>query len=326
MRKKSDEEFGFIITREILGVIKGKTLTEKELGRFVRYIFNDEVDSTGSDLMDAFAAPMREGFKKVNEKRMEDINAVRERKKAYMQRRNNDFIDGNGISIDNDRHLWTSMDAHKHPLTSKDDNGRQWKYKAKQSNIYNISPYNPPKGDEVADLMLDGDEVECFGSPRRVAARDDGEGGAARDDGKGGAARDDGEGVAKKDPPAIDTSEIAIAGYIGDTMADIQRTKAYQRMRVNPAKLKRCLAGIFKKKCGADAEMAKKLYFDILSGLEAWEPYWESQGWQYAPRKITTWLKDEKYLEPVRGGGDFGGGAGAVEESPGCRGGGVEIA
>lgn len=39
---------------------------------------------------------------------------------------------------------------------------------------------------------------------------------------------------------------------------------------------------------------------EILSGLEKWTAHWKSNGWAYAPGRITDWLRDGKFLEELR--------------------------
>ena len=57
----------------------------------------------------------------------------------------------------------------------------------------------------------------------------------------------------------------------------------------------------------------------ILAGLAAWTEAWKADDWLYAPCRITTWLADEKYLQPPRKK------AAAPEEGRGCGECGAEI-
>jgi len=67
----------------------------------------------------------------------------------------------------------------------------------------------------------------------------------------------------------------------------IRRSEAFPRMRVNNAKLVKCLVGVLKKNSAAA----------VLVGLGRWTETWKAGDWRYAPGRITDWLTDEKFLE-----------------------------
>ena len=94
-----------------------------------------------------------------------------------------------------------------------------------------------------------------------------------------------------------------------DSMADeIEASEAFKHMRVNRRHLMRQLKKLAETNIARIEDWRK----EVFGGLAKWTAAWIADDWQYAPGKITTWLKDEKYLQEPRKK------TGAANEGAGC--------
>ncbi len=273
MRKKSQEELGTLVTREMKVMLQDEGLTkEQRFDVLAAVMFDTPIKNA---LLASFAKSLKAGFDRVNTVRYKAINCHRESAREEARRAREakrkladiDYNDNQLQSIDiNDNQLATTS-THIH---------RQSK---------NISPYKPPKGGKkVPDKVRPEDLVGNSGKKKGVASRT--------------------EPTPKNSDPIADyllglpdgNCEPTAKGMANAMAETLEQTEAFGRMRVNRRNLTRHLIPLAEKNSARLAEWAK----EVLDGLAAWTVAWKADDWQYAPGKITKWLADEKYLQPPR--------------------------
>ena len=278
MRKKSQDELGTLVTREMKVMLQDEELTkEQRFDVLAAVMFDTPIKNS---LLASFAKSLKAGFEQVNSSRYRAIEREREwRKNHERRRRNAGYIDDNGTpcnSMSLHEHPCNSMSLHEHPCNSMSLHDGLKQNKTKQG----ISPYKPPKGG--------GRKVPKADEPEDLVRRQQ------SDDSKGDGVR------------------TATLAELADILAkDLEGTEAFAHMRVNRRNLMRHLLPIVKKNCAAEegedggtSEKQRKAFGKlqqlVLAGLAAWTEKWAADGWQYAPGKITKWLADEKWLEKPR--------------------------
>jgi len=272
MRKKSQDELGTLLTREIRVMLQDQSLTKEQRFDILAAIMFDAPLKT--PILASFAKSLKTGYDYANNKTFAATNSHRKAAKEYEQRKREELkrlkaIERNGCQL-------PSIDINGNQLTSIDGIN-------KQINKQGISPYKPPKGGgrKVPNAVKPEDLVE-------------GRTGAETRHAKEGGVR-----------------TATLAEMTASLAASIESTEAFAHMRVNRRNLMRHLLPIVKKKCAAEDgdesgtsdEQRKafgKLWTSIFAGLAAWTEKWAADGWQYAPGKITKWLADEKWLEEPR--------------------------
>ena len=266
MRKKSQDELGTLVTREMKVMLQDESLTkEQRFDILSSVMFDAPLKNT---LMSSFANSLKAGFEQINTSRYRAIEREREwRKNQERKRRHAGYIDENATPCN-------SMSLHATPCNSMSLHDGLKQNKTKQG----ISPYKPPKGG--------GRKV-----PKAVEPEDIMKGQV-------------GVGVLNLTPAqGFDLAAQESATYIAK---EIEKTDAFAHMRVNRRNLMRHLLPIVKKNCAGskahefDGDKGEALGRAILNGLTAWTEKWAADGWQYAPGKITKWLADEKWLEEPR--------------------------
>ncbi|MBR1922004.1 MAG: hypothetical protein IJ829_08440 [Kiritimatiellae bacterium] len=261
MRKKSREELGTLVTREMKVMLQDEGLTkEQRFDVLVAVMFGAPLKNA---LLKSFAKSLKAGFEQVNSSRYRAVEHIRETKRRWAQTQKNiGYADEDGsrkTSIDNNRHLSTSIDIYRGLKQNK----------TKQD----ISPYKPPKGGERK-------------VPKALDAEDLLKGGAGPAAAGGGTGQEPDAAQVVAEPRAF--AEF-VAGWL-------EQTPAFGRMRANRRSLVRCLLPLAEKNSARLTEWWK----EIGDGLAAWTAAWEADDWQFAPGKITKWLADEKYLQPPR--------------------------
>lgn len=139
MKKKSNKELGIVIPESMVDVIDNRDLTDEQVGRIVRAITWNSMEYAGKDMVvKTLAGTLVNTFKTANRIRIERIKASREYKKEYerRQRERAKMVEDAALKA-----AAKSIEIHG---TSMDIHGDI------DSNIIrdNISPYNPPAGDE----------------------------------------------------------------------------------------------------------------------------------------------------------------------------------
>jgi len=323
MRKKSQDELGTLVTREMKVMLQDESLTKEQRFDILSCVMFDA--PLKNTLMASFANSLKAGFAQINSSRYRAIEREREwRKNHERKRRNAGYIDDDGqpSSENNITTPCNSMPLHVTPCNSMSlhDGLKQ----NKTSN--NISPYKPPKGGKrkvpkavEPEDILKGGSAAATGSCRFM----DAEGFCTNKKNQGGGFKcfgcelrePVGGGGVSEGTSAINAGDgvrTATLQELTNLLAGaIEATEAFAHMRVNRRNLMRHLLPIVKKNCAAEDcdesrtsdEQRKafgKLWQLILAGLAAWTEKWKADGWQYAPGKITKWLADEKWLEKPR--------------------------
>jgi len=139
MKKKSNKELGIVIPESMVDVIDNRDLTDEQVGRIVRAITWNSMEYAGKDMVvKTLAGTLVNTFKTANRIRIERIKASREYKKEYerRQRERAKMVEDAALKA-----AAKSIDIHGTSMDIHGDIG---------SNIIrdNISPYNPPAGDE----------------------------------------------------------------------------------------------------------------------------------------------------------------------------------
>ena len=264
MRKKSQDELGTLVTREMKVMLQDESLTkEQRFDILSSVMFDAPLKNT---LMSSFANSLKAGFEQVNSSRYRAIEREREwRKNHERRRRNAGYIDDNGTPCN-------SMSLHEHPCNSMSLHDGLKQNKTKQG----ISPYKPPKGG--------GRKV-----PKAVEPEDLFKSDSKRTTASGGPVLEYLCSCEADDPPQARQMAVAVA-------AELETREAFGRMRVNQRNLMRHLLPLAEKNSARLVDWWR----EVSHGLDAWTAAWKADDWQYAPGKITKWLADEKYLQPPR--------------------------
>jgi len=264
MRKKSQDELGTLVTREMKVMLQDEELTkEQRFDVLAAVMFDTPIKNA---LLASFAKSLKAGFEQVNSSRYRAIEREREwRKNHERRRRNAGYIDDNGTPCN-------SMSLHEHPCNSMSLHDGLKQNKTKQG----ISPYKPPKGG--------GRKV-----PKAVKPEDLFKSDSKRTTASGGPVLEYLCSCEADDPPQARQMAVAVA-------AELETREAFGRMRVNQRNLMRHLLPLAEKNSARLVDWWR----EVSHGLDAWTAAWKADDWQYAPGKITKWLADEKYLQPPR--------------------------
>jgi hypothetical protein len=157
MKKKSNKELGIVIPESMVDVIDNRDLTDEQVGRIVRAITWNSMEYAGKDMVvKTLAGTLVNTFKTANRIRIERIKASREYKKEYerRQRERAKMVEDAALKA-----AAKSIEIHGTSMDIHGDIG---------SNIIrdNISPYNPPAGDEK-DSSAKLDDHAQTGSPSK---------------------------------------------------------------------------------------------------------------------------------------------------------------
>ena len=264
MRKKSQDELGTLVTREMKVMLQDESLTkEQRFDILSSVMFDAPLKNT---LMSSFANSLKAGFEQINTSRYRAIEREREwRKNTERRRRHAGYLDENATTSDPMSHHVTPC----HPMSPHDGLKQN---KTKQG----ISPYKPPKGG--------GRKV-----PKAVKPEDLFKSDSKRTTASGGPVLEYLCSCEADDPPQARQMAVAVA-------AELETREAFGRMRVNQRNLMRHLLPLAEKNSARLVDWWR----EVSHGLDAWTAAWKADDWQYAPGKITKWLADEKYLQPPR--------------------------
>lgn len=142
--KRTIEELGSILTREIMTMLQDETLTkEQRFDVLTAVMFDTKPKNT---ILASYATALKSGWNKVNSDRIEQIERGRETRKAYMKK------------VRKDERVYIHGDTPKRVYIRDDINNI--------NNINNI-PLNPPGGiaGEVGEISADAaDEGKARGS------------------------------------------------------------------------------------------------------------------------------------------------------------------
>ena len=288
MRKKSQEELGTLVTREMKVMLQDEGLTkEQRFDVLAAVMFDTPIKNA---LLASFAKSLKAGFEQINISRYRAIEREREwRKNTERRRRHAGYLDENATTSD-------TMSPHVTPCNPMSPHDGLKQNKTKQG----ISPYKPPKGGKkVPDKVRPEDIVAKPGTKKGGRCRfTDAMGFCTNEAMQGGGFKCVGpecevrEEVDEESPAQLANRTFACA----QLSYDLMQTEAFGRMRASERNLRRCLIPLAEKNSARLKEWAK----EVLDGLAAWTAAWKADDWQYAPGKITKWLADEKYLQSPR--------------------------
>lgn len=286
MRKKSQEELGTLVTREMKVMLQDEGLTkEQRFDVLAAVMFDTPIKNA---LLASFAKSLKAGFEQINSSRYKSIERIREfKKRSERIRRHGDNMEDNRLPLN-------SIPIHGTPCTSIPIHG-ELKAKAKARN--NISPYKPPKGGGKVPKAIEAEDL-LTDSPKKGGGRcrfTDANGYCTNKNMQGGGFKCAGPSCEGREE--IRPQDLACMTYARAQLTyDLKRTEAFGHMRASERSLKRVLLPLAEKNIARPAEWVK----EVLDGLAAWTAAWKADDWQYAPGKITKWLADEKYLQPPR--------------------------
>ena len=288
MRKKSQDELGTLVTREMKVMLQDESLTkEQRFDVLAAVMFDTPLKNA---ILASFAKSLKAGFELVNAARYRGIEREREwRKNAERKRRKLSYLAEEHATPSNPM---SPHDPTCHPMSPHDG--------LKQNRTeQGISPYKPPKGGKkVPDKVKPEDLVVKPGTKKGGLCRFmDARGFCTNEAMQGGGFACMGPECEGREVVASEGVRVATVKELTETLAqDIEQTEAFGRMRVNRRNLMRHLLPLAEKNSARLKEWAK----EVLDGLDAWTATWKADDWQYAPGKITKWLADEKYLQPPR--------------------------
>jgi len=266
VRKKSQEELGTLVTREMKVMLQDEGLTkEQRFDVLAAVMFDTPIKNS---LLASFAKSLKAGFELVNAARYRGIEREREwRKNAERKRRKLSYLAEEHATPSNPM---SPHDPTCHPMSPHDG--------LKQNRTeQGISPYKPPKGG--------GRKV-----PKAVKPEDLFKSDSKRTTASVGPVLEYLSSLEEAyDPPQARQMAVAVA-------AELETQEAFGRMRVNRRNLMRYLLPLAEKNSARLVDWWR----EVAHGLAAWTAAWKADDWQYAPGKITKWLADEKYLQPPR--------------------------
>ena len=255
------------LTREMEAMLQDESLTKEQRFDILAAVMFDA--PIKNSVLGSFAKSLKVGFERINEDHHNSVMKNRNKAKKYSQ-----------ITRDAKKILETTVNDNQ--LTATDGNGRQSTTtlglktkRLKTKGLNTISPYKPPKGGGEK-------EKENFDSSSSPHAEDKG---------------------APSEPTMDELIEDFRAGdevltdEVCKAMAkEIEKTEAFHQMIVDSKKLERVLKPLYEK----NSSRLDKWYHEVMDGLAAWTEWWKADDWKYKPGRITTWLRDKKYIEPPR--------------------------
>ena len=296
MRKKSQDELGTLVTREMKVMLQDASLTKEQRFDILTAVMFDVPIKNA--LLASFAKSLKAGFELVNKARYKAIERDRERRKNIERRRRK-----LGYTAEDDP-TCISMTIHDPTCVDMTSHDGLKQNKTKQG----ISPYKPPKGGER--------KVPKAVEPEDIVAKQTGR--CKHMDAEGFCTNEKNQGGGfkccdcdRREPVAGGVRNATLDELPVILAEDIEKTDAFAHMRVNRRNLMRHLIPLVKKNCAAEdgdesgtSDEQRKAFGKLrqltLAGLAAWTEAWKVDDWQYAPGKITKWLADEKYLQPPR--------------------------
>ena len=232
MRKKSQDELGTLVTREMKVMLQDESLTkEQRFDLLAAVMFDAPVKNS---LLASFAKSLKAGFERVNTVRYKAINCHRESAKEEARRareakRKLADIDGNNSQLE-------SIDINCNPLaTTSTHIHRQSK---------NISPYKPPKGGGKLPKVVRPEDLLKAGPKKTVARR--------------------------AEPPPQD-SEPATRLLAGRVAVQLQGTEAFGHMRASERSLMRVLIPLAEKNSARLRDWRQEVLNGLAAWTEAWK-------------------------------------------------------
>lgn len=140
MKKKSNDELGTLITREMKAMMRDETLSKEHRFDIISCIMFD-ID-TNSSLLNSFAKSLKVGFDKINSDRYQWYDYERKRKSEYARKNRQPLP-----YIDDDSRLLPSIDGHRQEKAGIST-------KTKQNKTIDNIPLNPPSG-------VEGENTDC---------------------------------------------------------------------------------------------------------------------------------------------------------------------
>jgi len=162
VRKKSQEELGTLVTREMKVMLQDEGLTKEQRFDILAAVMFDA--PLKNPILGSFAKSLKAGFELVNAARYRGIEREREwRKNAERKRRKLSYLNG-----ENDTPC-TSMSPHDTPCTSMSPHDGLKQNRTEQD----ISPYKPPKGGKKVPSKISPEDLTApakteEGTPRRT--------------------------------------------------------------------------------------------------------------------------------------------------------------
>ncbi len=232
MRKKSQDELGTLVTREMKVMLQDESLTkEQRFDLLAAVMFDAPVKNS---LLASFAKSLKAGFEQINTSRYRAIEREREwRRNAEKRRRHAGYIDEDGSTSN-------SMSLHEPPCTTMSPHDGLKQNKTKQG----ISPYKPPKGGGKLQKVVRPEDLLKAG-PRKTAVR-------------------------RTEPPQQD-SESATRLLAGRVAVQLQGTEAFGHMRASERSLMRVLIPLAEKNNARLNDWRNEVMAGLAAWTEAWK-------------------------------------------------------
>ena len=233
MRKKSQDELGTLVTREMKVMLQDESLTkEQRFDVLAAVMFDTPLKNA---ILASFAKSLKAGFELVNAARYRGIEREREwRKNAERKRRKLSYLAEEHATPSNPM---SPHDPTCHPMSPHDG--------LKQNRTeQNISPYKPPKGGKkVPDKVRPEDLV---GKPGKK------------------------NGVSRRTEPTPQI--LASRTYFRAQLTyDIMQTEAFGHMRASERNLKRVLIPLVEKNSARLDEWRQEVMDGLAAWTEAWK-------------------------------------------------------
>ena len=231
MRKKSQDELGTLVTREMKVMLQDESLTkEQRFDVLAAVMFDTPLKNA---ILASFAKSLKAGFEQINSSRYKSIERIREFKKR------SERIRRHGENMEDNRLPSNSIPIHGSPCPSIPIHG-ELKAKAR----INISPYKPPKG---------GKKVPGKVSPEDLVSEPGTKNGAA----------------SRAEPTPQNLASRTY--FRAQLTYDIMQTEAFGHMRASDRNLKRVLIPLVEKNSARLDEWRQEVMDGLAAWTTAWK-------------------------------------------------------
>lgn len=234
MRKKTQDELGTLVTREMKVMLQDESLTKDQRFDILAAVMFDT--PLKNAILASFAKSLKAGFELVNAARYRGIEREREwRKNAERKRRKLSYLAEEHATPSN------PMSPHETPCPPMSPHDGLKQNRTEQG----ISPYNPPKG---------GRKLSSKVSSERKPGKKPKKGGAR-----------------PAEPSPQSPGEPTATGMANAMAEKLEHTEAFARMRVNRRNLTRHLLQLAEKNSGRLDEWALEVLDGLDAWTAAWK-------------------------------------------------------
>lgn len=252
-KKKSDDEIGILISREMKSMMQDESLTKEQRFDILAAIMFDVIPE--NKLILSFANSLKVGYDRINSMRINAVVSHRESVRNYEKnaKKNNKQINKGLITTDINNHQQVSADISDYQQMAISLHSN-----AKHCNTIQDIPLNPPGG-------IDGNDEES--------------------------SRSEPESILDDPESLVDSSPDQLAGDVEEIAGTIEGS-GYP-YKVNRGKLRKCLVSVLKKNSAAEVISGWDVWFCAWKSEDfRWAPS-RITDWLYNCKYLETPRSDE---------------------------------